>query len=137
MRTTPKYKIFLHDKSIDELQFNSSLWKSKLKFIDVEVSFIKQLINTSPIKSEIPNSVEHLQFFIEQLHSMEKEAHSITNDLQRYTSELGSMTECDKLSCDNFYVIAYEKLAKVVYKYFRKYRKLKTQIYEYLKGSLN
>ena len=137
MRTSPKYKIFLHDKSIDELQFNSSLWKSELKFIDVEVSFIKQLIKTYPIKSEIPNSVEHLQFFIEQLNSMEKEAHSITDDLKNYTKELGGMTECDKLSCDNFYVIAYEKLAKAVYKYLRKYRKLKTQIYEYLNGSLN
>ena len=137
MRTSPRYKIFLHDKSIDELKFNSSIWMSELKFMDTEVSFIKQLIKTHPIKSEIPSSIEHLHFFTEQLKYIKNEANDLIDDLKKYSNELNGMTECDTLSCDNEYVIAYEKLAKAVYKFLRKYRKLKTQIYNFLSGDLN
>ncbi len=46
------------------------------------------------------------------------------------------MIECDKLSCDNYYVVAYEKIAKEVFNYLNAYKKLKTEIYEYLHGIL-
>ncbi len=137
MKTIEKYKIFLHEKSIDELQFNSSLWISELGFIDTEVSFIKHLIKSNLIKSTVPNLFENLQLFIKELDSIKDEKNNLMNDVHQYTNQLNGMVECDKLSCDNFYVIAYEKLAKELFNYLQVYKKLKTQIFEYLNGVLN
>ncbi len=137
MKAIEKYKIFLHDKSVDELQFNTSLWISELEFIDFEVSFIKHLIKSYPIKSKIPNLFENLQLFIKELDTIEREKNNLTDNIHQYTNQLNDMIECDKLSCDNFYVIAYEKLAKELFNYVQAYKKLKTQIFEYLNGILN
>lgn len=135
MRTVEKYKIFLHDKSIDELQFKSSLWISKLEFIAIELSFIKHLLKSYPLKSEIPNLFEQIQLFNKELDIIKKKSDNIIENTHQYINELGSMVECDKLSCDNFYVIAYEKLAKDIFNFSQNYTKLKTQIYEYLRGA--
>jgi hypothetical protein len=137
MKTIEKYKIFLHEKSIDELQFNTSLWVTELGYIDTEVSFIKHLIKSNLIKSKIPNLFENLQLFIKELDSIKDEKNNLMNDVHQYTNQLNGMVECDKLSCDNFYIITYEKLAKEVFNYLQTYKKLKTQIYEYLNGVLS
>ncbi len=137
MKAIGKYKIFLHDKSVDELQFNADLWVSELEFIDIEVSFIKHLIKSYPIKSKIPNLFENLQLFIQELDTIEREKNNLNDNIHQYTNQLNDMVECDKLSCDNFYVIAYEKLAKELFNYVQAYKKLKIQIFEYLNGILN
>jgi hypothetical protein len=137
MKALVKYKIFLHDKSVDELQFNADLWISELEFIDIEISFIKHLIKSYPIKSKIPNLFENLQLFIQELDTIEKEKNNLADNIHQYINQLSGMIECDKLGCDNFYVIAYEKLAKQIFNYLQAYKKLKTQIYEYLNGILN
>lgn len=137
MKTTANYKMFLHDMSLDELQYNSSLWMSELEFINFEVSFIKHLIKSYPIKSKIPNLFEHLQLFIQELDTINKENNTITNNIQQHTNLLSGMIECDSLSCDNFYVVAHEKLAEEVFNYLQTYKKLKIQIYEYLTGIMD
>ncbi len=137
MKAIEKYKIFLHDKSVDELQFNADLWISELEFIDIEVSFIKHLIKSYPIKSKIPNLFENLQLFIHELDTIEREKNNLNDNIHQYTNQLNDMVECDKLSCDNFYVIAYEKLAKELFNYVQAYKKLKIQIFEYLNDILN
>ncbi len=132
MKTIEKYKIFLHEKSIDELQFNSSLWITELGFIDTEVSFIKHLIKSNLITSKVPNLFENLQLFIKELDSIKDEKNNLMNDVHQYANQLSDMVECD-----NFYVIAYEKLAKELFNYLQVYKKLKTQIFEYLNSVLN
>jgi len=136
MKTKAKYKIFLHEKSIDELRFNSSLWVSELDFVGIEISFIIQLLKSYPIKTEIPNLFEHIQLFNKELEILEKERNIIIDNIHQYKNELSGMIECDKLSCDNVYVIAYEKLAKYVFKFLQSYKKLKIEIYEFLNNIL-
>ena len=77
MKSELKYTAFNRDKSINELLFYTSLWKSEFEFIKTELSFLKLLIKTYPFKSEIPNMFERLQLFILNIDKLEEEVEQL------------------------------------------------------------
>lgn len=137
MKTLSTYKIFLHDKSTDEMKFNTHHWVSELDFVALESSFLIYLIKSFPINSLIPNLFEELQEFIRKLKDMEEKKDRIYHNIKTFTNRLSGMKECDKLSCNNTYVISYEKIAKEFFNFRQLYEDLKIQIYQYLTGILD
>ena len=132
-----KYKTFKRDKTSDELQYNILLWLTNFECISAEIVFIKNLLETYPFKSNVPNLFERLQLFKQDLSRFESSKNKIVDKLYIFKNELSGMLECNDLSCDNFYVLEYEKNSEEVFNYMRDYKKLKTQLFEYITSITN
>jgi len=134
METSPVYKSFSRDKTMEELLYNTSLWTAEFYFINSELDFIKRLIKAYPFTSTIPNLYERLQLFILELDNFEKEKKSITDKIDNYEIKLSEIQEIKVLDRDHFHMVEYEKLAEVVFMYLIHYKNLKIKIFEYING---
>jgi len=129
-----EFKEFHHSKSMDELLYETGQFTANLNFINTELKFLKHLIKTYSFKNKILNLFERIQLFSIEIDTLNKEKNNILNEIREHETELKGMLECDKLSCDNFYVVKHQKLAAIIFSYIQKYQDFKTEIYQYITG---
>ncbi len=134
MKTEDIYKTFEHDKSSDELLYNTSLWEADLSFVKTETLFIQNIIKHFPFKSKVPNLYEQLQLFMQELTIAKTDSSNLIDKIYMHNNELHGISECEDISCDNYYMVEYEKLAKDVFKFLNYYKHLKLNIYQYING---
>ncbi len=137
MKSAIKYKTFYRDRSLDELNFEISLWNEDLNFVAFEIPFLEQLIKTYPFNNMIPNLFEQIQLFLKELNHFKEEKVNLDDEIFKLKKELSGMIECNDLNCDNYYIIRHEELAKKMFNYIQHYRNTKLKLFEYLKGILN
>ena len=134
MEKVLEFKEFDHSKSLDELHYECLQFSAKLNFISSELKFLKNLIKTYPFKNKMLNLFERVQLFAIEIDTLNKERTNLLNELLKHEIELKSMIECDKLNCDNFYIIKHQKLAALIFNYYKKYQDFKIKIYQYITG---
>ena len=134
MKSELKYTSFSSEKSINELLFNISLWKSEFEFIKIELSFLKHLIKTYPFQVSIPNLFESLQLFILDLDNLEKDRASIVQNLSIQKKQLKNKPKKEDLNYGNFNLIEYDNLTEDIFNYLEAYKKIKVKIYLYING---
>jgi len=137
MEASPVYKSFSRDKTIEELLYNTSLWKAEFDFIISELAFIKRLIKAYPFSATIPNLYERLQLFTLELDNFEKEKNNISEKINNYRIKISENPETNVFERDHFYLLQYEKIAEEVFMYLIHYKNLKIQIFEYMNGLIN
>ncbi|WP_372794526.1 hypothetical protein [Lutibacter sp.] len=126
MKSGLKYVTFSHNKSVNELLYNISLWVSEFEFIKIELSFLKHLLKTYPFKSKIPNLFEHIQLFILDLESLEEDRNLIQKNIHHQKKQLSNKLKSSNLN--------FEDLEEEVFNYLEGYKKLKARIYQYVSG---
>ena len=137
MKTELVFRKFTRDRSLDELFYDIVLWKHELDFIDDELSFTKKLTKTYPFKKNILNLFERIQLFTKEIDTLKSEIIDLLNSIQKHENQLNGMLECNDLSCDNFYVVAHEKIAIEIFNCIQKYRAFKIEINEYISGIID
>jgi len=125
------YKKFEHNKSINELEYDTLIWISGFEFIKTELAFLKKLIQSNSFKSRIPNLYERLQLFIQEIDLLQKNNQRILHKLTEQHNNLSG-----KLYYESFQLIAYEKLAEKIFNYTITYQNFKIRIFEYLESIL-
>jgi predicted AAA+ superfamily ATPase len=134
MKTELVFRKFNRDSSQDELLYDILNWTNEFDFIDVELSFTEHLIKTYPFKNKILNLFERIQLFVKEIDALKEEKNVLLNLIQKHEKQLNGMIECNDLSCDDFYVVAHEKIALEIFNYTQKYRAFKVEINEYIRG---
>lgn len=134
MKSELKYIAFNRDKSINELFFYTSIWKSEFEFIKIELSFLKLLIKTYPFKSKIPNMFEHLQLFILNIDKLEEDRNLILENIELHRNQLSKKLKRNDLKHDDFNILTYDNLADEIFNYLESYKNLKSKIYQYING---
>lgn len=123
-------------KELKEMHINILKWKSSLRFIQGEIHFINQLLNSYVFEPNTPNLFERLQEFQEQIVSVEKEIQRINQDIRKHESELGGVLECDTISCDSFYYKTHTSMKAVFDDFYKNFNKLKSDVFHYAGGIL-
>lgn len=137
MKTELVFRKFNRDRNQDELFYDTLHWKHELDFIDDELAFTKHLTKSYPFKKNILNLFERIQLFTKEIEAQKEEINMLLNLIQKHENQLNGMLECNDLSCDNFYVVAHEKIAVEIFNCTQKYRAFKLEINEYIRGIID
>ncbi len=124
------------EKELKEIHLDTLEWKSSLQFIEGELQFINQLLNSYVFEPTTPNLFERLQEYKEQITKIEEEIEDIYRNIRKHESELGGMLECDTISCDHTYYQDHELLEVTYKKFYKKFRELKSDVFRYAGGIL-
>jgi hypothetical protein len=123
-------------KEIKEIHLDILKWKSSLRFIEGEIQFINQLLNSYVFEPDTPNLFERLQEFKKQIEAIEKEMQNINQDIRTHESKLGGMLECDTISCDNFYYKNHTSVWRTFDDFYKNFSRSKSEIFLYAGGVL-
>ena len=134
MESQLKYNAIDRKRSINELLHNCELWTADLKFIKIEISFLKMLLVTFPFKSTIPNLFEKLQLFSKDLENLESIRTTIYKSIESHNQELNKKIETTKLIYNTCYLTTHFELTEEVLDYYETYKNLKMKIYEFITG---
>jgi len=137
MEAVLTYKKFNHDKTTDELYYDTTKWIANLEFMNTELSFAKHLIKSFPFKNKMLNLFERVQLFIKNADNLQKEKDEILDSINKHKTELNGMIECNDLYCDSFYVEKHEKIAVAIFNFEQKYRAFKSEINNYIEGAMD
>ncbi|WP_299605977.1 hypothetical protein [uncultured Aquimarina sp.] len=121
---------------LKDFHFEMLTWKSSLQFIEGEVQFINQLLNSYVFEPNTPNLFERLQEFKTQIKTVQTELENIYLEISKQESELGGMMECDTMSCDIFYSDKHYSLKEKFDLFYKNYQFFKTKVFSYAGGVL-
>ncbi|GAA4272860.1 hypothetical protein U6A24_06225 [Aquimarina gracilis] len=124
------------EKELKEIHLDALEWKSSLQFINRELKFINQLLNSYVFEPNTPNLFERLQEYKAQIQKVEEEIESLHQSIRKHESELGGMLECDTISCDHEYYMEHELLKTSYNTLYKKFRELKSNVFGYAGGIL-
>lgn len=121
---------------LKDFHFEMLTWKSSLQFIEGEIKFINQLLNSYVFEPNTPNLFERLQEFKKQIKTAQTELEDIYLEISKQESELGGMMECDTMSCDIFYKDKHHSLKEKFDLFYKNYQFFKTKVFGYAGGVL-
>ncbi|WP_299431299.1 hypothetical protein [uncultured Aquimarina sp.] len=129
-------KINTTNKDLKDIHFDTLESKSSLQFIEDEVLFINQLLHSYVFEPTTPNLFERLQEFRLEIERVKKEIDTLHEEIRKHENELGGMLECDTISCDHYYYEEHESLKKRFNDFYKNFRKLKSEVFNYAGGIL-
>ncbi len=124
------------EKELKEIHLDTLDWKSSLHFIEVEIQFINQLLNSYVFEPTTPNLFERLHDFKEEVIKIEDEIIYIYKSIQKHENQLGGMLERDTISTDHSYYQEHELMKITFFDFYKNFRKLKASIFNYTGGIL-
>ncbi|OBX27224.1 hypothetical protein LX77_02741 [Gelidibacter algens] len=122
------------DKSIEELRFNLSFYKSRLTLLTKELEFFKQLLDSNSFDPKTLNLFEKVTLFKKQIDINLKKTSKLAIVIERQHNEVQLKIECDELSCDDYFVRKNNEIELDVVNFLTQTAKLKSEIMEYLEG---
>ncbi|GGX18809.1 hypothetical protein [Aquimarina muelleri] len=124
------------EKELKDFHLDILDWKSSIQFIETEIQFVKQLLNSYVFEPNTPNLFEKLQEFKDQMEDVENEIQAIHLGIRKHENELGGMLECDTISCDTVYYKEHDRLSNLFNDFYKKFRQLKLKTFSYAGGIL-
>ncbi|MBQ4820941.1 hypothetical protein [Aquimarina sp. MMG016] len=124
------------EKELKEIHLDALAWKSSLQFIEGEVSFIKQLLNSYVFEPTTPNLFERLQEFREKITKVEEEIDTIYQAIRKHESELGGILDCDTVSYDHYHYQNHQLLGDTYINFHNDFQELKSDVFRYAGGIL-
>lgn len=116
-------------KNKDEIHHDSKGWISEIEFINDEMRFLENLLSTNYIdfiESGFSNKIKELTTLISEEKSKGKTLYKIIVDHEKTLSEL-IITE--SVESNLHYLEIHEKLEREIDAFFKKYKKLKKDVY--------
>ncbi len=119
------------EKELKEIHLDILDWKSSLQFIQREIHFINQLLNSYVFEPNTPNLFERLQEYKEQIIVAEEEIKNINRSIRKHESVLGGMLEFDFISYDHSYYQEHVLMKMTFDDFCKNFRELKANIFNY------
>ncbi|TPN87466.1 hypothetical protein [Aquimarina algicola] len=119
-------------KTLKDLHIETLNWKSIQHFIEDEIQFSKQLLNSYVFEPDTPNLFERLQVFKDEFADVRKKIDMLKESIQKHENNMGGMLECDDLiSSDHVYYQEHEKLEQRFNSFHKDFRDLKSRVFLY------
>lgn len=118
-------------KKVDELHAQCKNWKSKLRFVDDEISFIDKLLNSYVFEPNTPNLFERLQGYLERIKKCKEEKAILSQKITTHENTLGGMLECTDNACDQTFYQKHNLLKAEVVSQMESFQNLKSEIFNY------
>lgn len=125
------------DKSIEELRYNLTFYKSHLTLLTKELEFYKHLLDSNSFSPKTPNLFETVTDFKNQIDINLKTTSKLSSEIERQYNDVQQKIECDELSCDDYFVRKNNEIELDVVNFLTQTAQLKSELMEYLKGLIN
>lgn len=134
METTIRDKSFNRDKSIEELQYDSHEWESKLKFIKHELNFLKFLLNINIFEKGIMNLFETIELFKQDVDNANKKRSKLLDKTNLHISKITKKLECVNIDNNGFFIEIHENLEHEFEVFLEEINNLKLQLFQYIQS---
>ncbi len=131
-----KSKHLEQSKKVEDLHADCRNWKSKLKFLDNEILFMKNLLNSYVFEPTTPNLFERLQDYLFRLKKTRNGMSKININISKHENDLGGMLECADDACDLDFYQKHETLKAEVVDFMEDFQNLKAEVFNYAGGVL-
>lgn len=128
MASTIHHRSSANEKSIDELQADTSRWNDLFQINTEEIRFLKQFLTSDIFEGPVPNLYEKLQGFFNELVELKSEKISLHEEMRNHKNDLNGMMECEDISCESFYHARHQELGERIEKHLSKVQDLKMRI---------
>lgn len=122
------------DKSIEELQFSLSFYKSRLDLLKKELDFFRHVLDSNIFHPKTPNLFERIAHFKKEIDINLKTTAQLSSEIERQYNDVQLKLECDELSCDAYFVSRNDEIELNVVNFLTQTAQLKSDMMEYLKG---
>lgn len=123
-------------KKVDELHWDARHWKSMLRFMQDEITFIERLLNSYIFEPNTPNLFERLQDFQWRLKKAKNKKSGVIAQISKHEKNLGGMLECTDEACDLGFYQKHNVLKAEVVSCVEDFQTLKAEIFNYASGIL-
>lgn len=127
-------KEFSSDKTIYELQFNLTFYKSRLELLTMELDFFIFLMTSNIYDTRIPNVFETFENFKKTINKIQKTKERLLKSINQQYNDVMLKLECDELSCDDYFIRRNSELEVEVVNFLMETAELKSKMIEYIKG---
>ncbi|MFX0557919.1 hypothetical protein ACOCEA_14055 [Maribacter sp. CXY002] len=123
-------------KNIEELHWEIQDFKSNLQFINDEIAFMNNMLDSYIFEPDTPNLFERLQEYKAHLKKCTEKKQEVQNQISKHENNLGGLLERNEIPLDPIDFLKHEKLKNSIKNYMNDYQKLKTEFYNYTGGIL-
>lgn len=124
------------EKTVEELHWESTKWKSQFLHMEDELLFITRLLNSYVFEPNTPNLFERLLDYKTRTREVDKRKDVVHGHLIKHESELGGILECTDRGRDELYFKKHDELKANVKSCLSDFQCLKTEIFNYAGGIL-
>jgi hypothetical protein len=131
-----KFKNFYRDKSIEELQMETTQWKSRIEFQSIELVFLKNLLQANIYKSKNPNLFEILERFKKEIDDITSEGVHILDSVECHIAHLEKEQQYTSSDGNQFYIETHKKLDYDITVFNEEFNVLKMRLFEFIEGTI-
>lgn len=124
------------EEKVEMLYAESQNWKSSLRLVTDEVTFIENLLNSYLFEPNTPNLFERLQTYQSQIKKTKDLKVAVFKAIDKHRKDLGGMLECTDYACDMGYIQKHEAIKAEGVIFLENFQLLKSEIFNYAGGIL-
>ncbi|NLP58673.1 hypothetical protein [Lutibacter sp. B1] len=124
------------DKSIDEIHHESMEWISEIDFISDEIRFLNNLLSSNYIDCLDAGLTKKTTIFLKKLDEYKKIGKTLHELINKHETILANLIETNSVTSNINYLKTHKNLDNEVYNYFKKYKRLKKQIFEVVENRI-
>jgi len=129
-----KSKIFKEwqnkEKSEQELHNDARLWISELNFINDEIRFLEHLLSDKYIDCLSAGLHKKIEGFVDKISGQKKEGQILKIVINEQEAILVDLINNNNVASNKNYLENHKKLALEMNHYFKKYKRLKKQVFD-------
>ena len=134
---TANLQVHHSEEEIQIVRFRneSYYWQTELAFLNQEIEFYLDVLNSSSIKKTMSKAVaaNHL---IHQFNNLKETNEQYQLTCEVFRNRMEGQNECDEVECDHAYIKAHLTLRSKLEKHFSEVRNIKKSAFRFLKGGI-
>ncbi|PTX43560.1 hypothetical protein C8P64_2088 [Christiangramia gaetbulicola] len=115
------------------LQNEINQWKSELDFIEQEINFYLEILNSSIVKETKASNIDP-KYLLNQFKDIEISNDKIKKACKRFQPKLEEKKECEDIQCDHAFLNEHVLLRLKIENYLSKVRTTKGLTFEFLRN---
>lgn len=119
------------EKKVDKLHNETRELLSELGFIEYEIKFLSNLLESYDFVPHLESMFEESQLLKKDLSIVNKENMKMIVNLHDHDNQLGGMLECNDNDCALDYVCEHNDLIKNINEYIGNYKNIKKRVFSY------
>lgn len=130
MKTKIKKDWYGRLKSVEELHNDSRLWMSEIDFINDEIRFLDHLLSSNYIDFLDHSLQEKIFVLVKKMSDEKKVGNTLKELIKHHERILVDLIETKSVTSNKNYLETHKKFEREIDIYFKKYKKIKKQIFE-------
>ena len=120
---------------IERFRNESYYWQTELVFLNQEIKFYLDILNSSAIRKTNSKDVD-ANNLIYEFNNLKETNEKYQLKCEVFRNRIEGQNECDEVECDHAYIKTHLTLRSQLEKHFGEVRNIKKSAFNYLKGEI-